>query len=166
VTPRIRRVHPDEGLRLRALRLEALADAPTAFGSTLAREQAFTEAVWHERATEGAAGGSRITYIAEDGDHWVGMVTGLLDLPDEPHPCLVGMYVQPAARARGVGGALVEAVLGWARRRGATRVGLWVTSTNLAAIGLYERSGFRVTGNTKPLDHTPSLSELQMVHDF
>src|SRR4029077_7858571 len=45
---KIRRIRPDEGLR--ALRLHALADAPEAFGLTLAREEAFPEEVWHERA--------------------------------------------------------------------------------------------------------------------
>ena len=49
----VRRVRPDEGLRLRALRLRALADAPWAFGSTFAREQAFAESVWHERTAQG-----------------------------------------------------------------------------------------------------------------
>ena len=60
---KIRRIRPDEGLRLRAL--HALADAPEAFGSTLAREEAFPEEVWHERAMGGAAGGDRVTFIAE-----------------------------------------------------------------------------------------------------
>jgi hypothetical protein len=41
----IRRIGPDGGLRLRALRPHALADAPTAFESTLAHEEAFPEDV-------------------------------------------------------------------------------------------------------------------------
>src|SRR5262245_23901545 len=49
----IRRIRADEGLRLRALRLRALADAPQAFGSTLAREHAFVDSTWHERAAGG-----------------------------------------------------------------------------------------------------------------
>ena len=79
MSPVVRRVRPDEGLRLRALRLRALADAPSAFGSTLAREEAFPDDVWQERATSGAAGEDRVTYVAEDGDRWVGMATGLMD---------------------------------------------------------------------------------------
>jgi len=50
----IRRIRADEGLRLKALRLRALADSPMAFGSTLAREQAYPDALWHERAATGA----------------------------------------------------------------------------------------------------------------
>lgn len=94
----VRRIRPDEGLRLRALRLRALADAPLAFGSTLAREEAFADEVWQDRADRGAAGEGRVTYVAEDGDWWVGMVTGLVDDPDEPRLEVVGMFVEPVAR--------------------------------------------------------------------
>jgi hypothetical protein len=96
----VRRVSPEEGLRLRALRLRALADTPAAFGSTLAREEAFADAVWHERATQGALGEISVTYVAGEGDRWVGMVTGLLDEADEPRPALVGS----SSRPRGGGG--------------------------------------------------------------
>jgi len=37
-----------------------------AFGSTLAREQAFAESVWHELAADAAAGTERVTFIAEE----------------------------------------------------------------------------------------------------
>jgi len=77
---KIRQTRPHEGLRLRALRLHALADAPTAFGSTLAREEAFPEHVWHERAANGAAGGDNVTFIAEQDERWVGMAIGLADI--------------------------------------------------------------------------------------
>jgi GNAT superfamily N-acetyltransferase len=162
----VRRIRPDEGLRLRTLRLRALADAPLAFGSTFAQEGAFSDEVWGERATHGAAGEDRVTYVAEYGDRWIGMATGLVDSPDDSRLALVGMFVEPDARGRGIGVALIEAVVAWARERGAAHLYLWVTSTNRPAIALYQRCGFRPTGKHKPIDHTPSLSEIQMVRDL
>jgi GNAT superfamily N-acetyltransferase len=165
MTVEVRRVRPDEGLRVRALRLQALADTPLAYGSTLAQEQAFDDAVWHERARHGAAGVNRITYVAEEGERWVGLVTGVCDEPNGPRFTLHGMFVEPAARGRGVGAALVGAVTGWARERGATRLYLGVTSTNHPAIRLYHRCGFRPTGQREPLRHTPAETVLEMVRD-
>src|SRR5262245_30116098 len=163
---RVRRIHPNEAQRLRTLRLQALADAPTAFSSTLAQEAAFDETVWRDRATHGAAGQDRVTYISEEGEQWIGMATGLALDRDAPNADLVGMFVEPGARGRGVGATLVEAVAEWARSRGAPRLLLWVTSTNHAAIRLYERCGFRPTGKSQPLDHSGLLTELEMVRDL
>lgn len=160
----VRRIRSDESLRLRALRLRALADAPSAFGSTLAREEAFHDEVWHERAAGGAAGEDRVTYIAEDGDRWIGMATGLTDAG--PRLDLVGMFVEPEARGREVGASLVQSIAAWAQGRGATQLHLWVTATNEPALRLYRRVGFRPTGSTQPLDHTPSLQEIEMVRDL
>src|SRR5262249_4141311 len=92
LTTEIRRIRPGEGLKLRALRLRALADTPMAFGSTLAREQAFPESVWHERAAGAAAGLGRATFIAAEADQWIGLATGLAEDPDglRHEPILVG----------------------------------------------------------------------------
>src|SRR5713101_7200883 len=101
----VRRIRADEGLRLRTLRLHALADAPTAFGSTLAREEAFPESVWHGRAARGAEGGDLVTFVAEQGGQWVGLATGLAEdreAPQLPGPVLAGMFVDGAERRRGV----------------------------------------------------------------
>jgi len=166
VTPAIRRIRPDEGPSLRALRLHALADAPMAFGSTLAREQAFTDDVWRERAERGAAGVDRVTFVTERDGRWLGIATGLSrdpDVPDDPRPALVAMFVCPEARGCGLGRALVDAVVGWARERNADGLTLWVTATNAAAIALYTRCGFRRTGKDKPLDHSPAVETIRMV---
>lgn len=136
MSPIIRRIRPDEGLRLRALRLRALADSPSAFGSTLAREEAFAEAVWRQRATGGALGENRVTCVAEEGGRWIGMATGILRDADDFQAELVGMFVEPAGRGRRVGVTLVEAVSGWARSRGLACLHLHVTSTNQAALAL------------------------------
>lgn len=165
----VRRIRTEEGLRLRALRLSALADAPMAFGSTLAREEAFSERVWDERAAGGATSNDRATFIAERDGEWIGLATGLAvdpDEPDRPEPVLVGMFVAPGARGRGVGAALVEAVASWARARGAVRLNLWVSAPNRPAIALYTRCGFQRTGESKPLAHTPSVTELRMTLDL
>jgi GNAT superfamily N-acetyltransferase len=161
----VRRIRADEGLRLRTIRLRALTEAPTAFGSTLAREQAFPESVWHERAGGGAAGADRATFIAEDADRWVGLATGLARHPEEPEhsPMLVGMFVDATQRGRGVGAALVEQVTAWARTLGAETLYLWATTTNRPAIALYERCGFEPTPVERPLEHTPPLREGLMV---
>jgi hypothetical protein len=60
VSPTVRRLRADEHALLRDLRLRALSDAPMAFGSTLAREEAFTPDVWQTRAAAGAPGRSNV----------------------------------------------------------------------------------------------------------
>jgi GNAT superfamily N-acetyltransferase len=165
-------------MALRALRLSALADAPMAFGSTLAEEQARREAVWRERAALGAAGDDRALYVAETDGRWVGMAAGVVEPPDPQSPTapsapppdplvsLVSMWVDPARRGQGIGAALVDAVARWAQTRGARHLELWVTTTNDAAIALYRRCGFHPTGETQPLDHTPSVLEMRMLRDL
>ena len=49
----VERVRAAEWRELRELRLRALADAPEAFASTLAREAAFPDDVWRQRAQGG-----------------------------------------------------------------------------------------------------------------
>ena len=169
MTPLIRRIRADESGPLRRLRLQALADAPLAFGSTLAREEAFTDEIWRDRARRGAAGQDGVTFVAEDGDRWVGLATGLREAGDDSRRerfVLVGMFVDPGARGRGVGSGLVQAVAGWARERGAARMYLEVTITNRPAIRLYQGCGFRPTGHRKPLEHTPALLEMEMVREM
>jgi GNAT superfamily N-acetyltransferase len=165
----IRRIRPDEGHRLRALRLHALADAPMAFSSSLAREQAFADDVWRERATDGASGIDRVTFVAEEDGRWVGLATGLLAAPSDSDgavPTLVGMFVDGSARRRGVGVALIESIARWVRDRGETRLVLWVSSDNEAAIALYHRCGFRPTGAARSLAHTPAHTEREMMRDL
>ena len=165
----IRRIRRDDGPSLRAFRLRALADAPMAFGSTLAGEAAFTDDVWRERAERGASGDDRITFVAEDNGRWVGIATGLAndsDVPGDPRPELVGMFVDREARGQGVGAALVNAVIDWARARRAGGLCLWVTATNGPAITLYERCGFKPTGERKPLAHSPALELFRMARDL
>ena len=160
----VRRVRAEEWERLRAIRLRALADTPMAFGSTLADEQAQPDEFWRGRAAGGAANDDRATCIAERDGAWVGIGTGVLEAggAGERPAWVFGMWVDPVVRRQGTAQALLRALAGWARERGADVLNLHVTETNAPAIALYERLGFRPTGATEPLPHTPSVREHHM----
>jgi GNAT superfamily N-acetyltransferase len=164
----IRRIRSDEGLKLRAVGLRALADSPLAFGSTLAREESFPDAIWHERAARGAAGENAVTIVAEQDGLLVGMATGLLggESPDHIQPTIVGVFVEGAARRQGVGLGLVGNIVYWARGRGSARLYVWITSGNAAAMALYGRCGFELTGARRPSAHGAGLAELEMALDL
>jgi len=160
----IRRIRADEGLQLKALRLRALADSPMAFGSTLAREQAYSDALWHERAASGAAGDKVVTFVADDDNRLLGMAAGLAADAESPQdPIMVGVFVDGTLRRQGIGAALVKKVIDWARARGSARLLIWITAGNEPALALYRRYGFRATGVKRPTTHTPNLVENEMV---
>jgi len=140
---------------LREIRLQALRDAPYAFASTHAGEAAFAEDEWYRRATRD---GSFLAFLPEVSP--AGLGGGYLEAPDTVE--LIGMYVRPQARGRGVGEAIIEAVAGWAIQQGAATMHLWVTETNKPARLLYERCGFTVTAERQPLPSNPALGEIGM----
>ena len=59
---------------------------------------------------------------------------------------LTALWVDPGFRGQGVGSALVDGVVDWARGKGFNQVLLWVTEVNQDARRLYERQGFALTG--------------------
>lgn len=65
--------------------------------------------------------------------------------------------VEPAARGLGIGKALVEACLRFARSAGYRKVTLWTQSNLDAARHIYERVGFRKVGETPHVSWGASL---------
>jgi GNAT superfamily N-acetyltransferase len=141
---------------LRELRLRALADAPDAFASTLQQEEAFPEQVWRQRA-EGGAGS--VNFIACEDGAGIGMAAIFAEAGTPGRTHLVGMWVHPQHRRRGVAQALVEQAVRWAEERRAREVVLWVVDHNIAARKLYERVGFQPTGEHQPLPSNTALTE-------
>lgn len=153
----VRAVSEDEWSVLRSVRLQALADAPSAFGSTLAAEEQFTEERWRERAAGSST--SRL-FLAWRGDEAVG-IAGCIDEGDGSAQ-LVSVWVRPDHRARGVGRVLSNAALDFASDHGLTIIRLWVTEGNASARRLYERLGFTPTGKLQPLPSDPALWEHEL----
>jgi ribosomal protein S18 acetylase RimI-like enzyme len=139
----LRTLEPDDWPVWRELRLAALAEAPDAFGSTLAdwTGAGDREERWRARLE---IPGARDVVAVLDG-HPVGMVTGV---PAEEGASaeLISMWVSPVARGRGVGDLLIGAVERWAAQRHARTLRLSVMPDNGQAIALYERHGFADIG--------------------
>jgi GNAT superfamily N-acetyltransferase len=154
----VREASTEEWQVLRDIRLAALLDAPDAFDSTYEEQAACQEAEWRHRIASGS------TFFAflpgANGTDPAGLVRGFQDMPGTVE--LVSLWVRPQARGRGVGDALVAAVIDWAKARKAGSVHLWLTEANFYARLLYERCGFSLTGERQPLPSNPDLIEVGM----
>lgn len=143
------------------VRLRALQDTPQAFGSTYAREAAFSDAEWLQRAKRWN-GETGIGFLAIDDGTPCGIAGAFLNEDDRTRALLVSMWTAPTHRRKAIGRRLVDQVLEWARLRNATTLLLMVTCTNDPAIRFYKRLGFTRTGRTEPYPNDPALIEYEM----
>ena len=151
----IRRATEDDWQVVHDVRLEALQQAPFAFGSTYERERHFDEQTWRGRLSNPDGP----TFLALDRDVPMG-IDGVYAEEGEHH--LVAMWVAPDARRSGVGAALTQAVIDWVAARGERRLLLGVAEDNDPARKLYESLGFRFTGHAEPLHSDPTRRTLEM----
>jgi GNAT superfamily N-acetyltransferase len=137
------------------VRLAALRDAPYAFGSTFQAEVGVSEENWRNRLAD------RTRFVAQSEGEVVGTVGG----GGSDHSrtaALTALWVDPQARGRGIGEALVTAVLDWAKDFGYEHVVLWVVDGNSSAQRLYERSGFKRTGAAQTVRPGDARVEYEM----
>jgi len=162
--PAIRTLFPADWPLYRDLRLAALAESPEAFGSTLAEEAARPDDAWSARLAAPALGDYRHArpFVAELDGTPVGLAWVKLDTPDAAAASLYQVWVAPQARGQGVGAALLDAAIAWARARRATALHLGVTAGDGAAARLYLRAGFVDVGAPELRPGT-DLSEQAMV---
>jgi ribosomal protein S18 acetylase RimI-like enzyme len=133
----VRRIGEDGWREWRAMRLEALATDPAAFGSTLADWSGPNdlESRWRARLA-----GSPLSVLLDVHGRTAGMV-GAFGAGAAIE--LVSLWVAPWARGRGLGESAIAAVVDFADGRD---VVLSVRTANEAAIRLYERCGFTDDG--------------------
>jgi ribosomal protein S18 acetylase RimI-like enzyme len=133
----LRRLGAEDAAAYREIRLEALADSPHAFSSTLESEQGEPLDRFAARLADdfvlGAFSGPRLIGVA-------GFY--VQSKPKHRHKGMLwGMYVRPDHRAAGIGRKLVEAIIEHARQH-VELLQLFVVSDNAPARGLYASLGF------------------------
>jgi GNAT superfamily N-acetyltransferase len=155
----LRRLGREDWRILRAVRLEALGDAPSAFGSTLAEESGYPDAWWQEGVERlpWFPGVTMAWFVVEIEETVVGVAGGVPPREDDDCSQLISMWVRPDQRGSGRGDELVRAVIDWAQTIGAAGVRLDVADGNDRARRFYERAGFVATGHSRPLHSNPSV---------
>ena len=161
----IRPVRADEWREVRALRLSALQDADAAIAFLDSYDDAASrpDEFWQQRTAAASieAGADAVArqFVAVTAEGaWVGTLAVLVERAGErdfegveirrPAGGIVGVYVDPEFRGRGVIQPLFDAALDWVRERGLDYARLYVHSDNSRARRAYERAGFRPTGVT------------------
>ncbi|MBK7974269.1 MAG: ribosomal protein S18-alanine N-acetyltransferase [Deltaproteobacteria bacterium] len=106
-------------------------------------------------------------YVARSPRHRDGALLGFAVVRVVADECeVLTVAVDPKARRRGVGRALLERALGDAQRRGATRAHLEVRAGNRAAIALYALLGFGERGLRARYYVNPTEDALLMTADL
>lgn len=143
----IRRLTTADAPAYRALRLQGLREHPEAFTSSWEEDEAQPLAATEARL----ASPHQLLWGAVDGGALRGIVgLELLRRAKERHKArVVGMYVPAGLAGRGIGGALLQALLAHARQARLGDLVLTVTEGNASALNLYRKLGFEAFG-TEP----------------
>ncbi len=161
----IRRLGPPDAAAYRALMLDSYAADPDAFTATVDEREPLPLSWWRARVSD-AASPPEVVFSAVADDRLVG-AAGLKfgSRPRTRHSAaIVGVAVRPSFRCCGVGRALIEAALEYARAAPEiVVVGISVLEPNAPARRLYEAAGFRAFG-TEPFAVADGPGFVSVVH--
>jgi len=140
----VKKLGEDDWETYRDIRLEALKNDPSAFGSCYSEEEKFPENKWRERIKN--------ALFAMDGKKAVGTIVVFFEnynnLKHIAH--IYGVYVKPDYRGKGVSKMLMGAALENIKsNKEIIKVKLEVNAKQKPAYELYKKYGFKKIGITK-----------------
>ncbi|MBV1774143.1 GNAT family N-acetyltransferase [Burkholderiaceae bacterium DAT-1] len=162
---RIVRIDPEQWALLRSLRLQALQDAPYAFGKRYEEIAERRDEFWQTHTRHYAESNDSATFILCREGNPVGMIGALLEGGRADHAFVCAMWVSPNYRRGGAGQRLVDIATRWLADQGAERINAWIAEGNPRAIQFYERIGFVQTDQTRPLKGMPAVNERLLAFD-
>lgn len=142
----IRNAAISDAALFRELRLEALENHPTAFGSDYTENALKPAKFWEERVSFNED--EQAIFFAEKHGQLIGMAGIFRSLSKKNlHSAnIFGVYVRPNWRGHRISQTLVKACLDWAKLKSIIIVKLAVVTSNRSAIHTYQQCGFVMYG--------------------
>ena len=145
----------------KAIRLESLKMAPSAFANTFADWSSLSDEAWLDRM--------KIPVFAMLKGHEPVGIMGLMLQRGERRShraTIIMVYLRESERGSGLANDLLQAVMSFAKEVGVRQLELNVNHTNARAIRFYERHGFERVGKIPAalIDDGNEVDELIMVH--
>lgn len=145
----------------KAIRLESLKMAPSAYASTFADWSSLSDEEWLERM-------KTPVFTVLKGGEPIGIM-GLMPQRGENRShraTIIMVYLRESERGAGLADELLKAVMDFAKEGGVRQLELNVNHTNARAIRFYERHGFEMVGRIPAalIDEGQEMDELIMVH--
>ncbi|MDG4656784.1 GNAT family N-acetyltransferase [Ectobacillus antri] len=143
----VKLLQPDDAAGYWKLRLEALKNHPTAFGTSY--EEALQRVNPIQQIAERFANTGEYTFGAFVEGELIGVVTLMQEKAKKfcHRATILAMYVTPEKRGRGVAKALLQAAIKRAQEvESIIKINLTVVSENVSAKALYQNLGFQVFG--------------------
>ena len=153
----IRATEPADWQDLKATRLAALLDAPTAFGASHASAAALTDEDWQQRAVSTP---QRTFVLAYAGSQPIGIAAHVVSLNGEAS--LQAMWVKREYRGMAIAAGLVEAVKQLCVAGRQSRLVLDVAPDNARAAAFYKKQGFVFLPEWEPLESHPHIQVQKM----
>ncbi|PTQ96701.1 acetyltransferase (GNAT) family protein [Mucilaginibacter yixingensis] len=123
----------------KTMRLEALQLEPGVFGSSYARESAFTDEEWLARLSSDKS----VSMGLFCGEGMIGITGVVIDWDDDTRGIMVQSYIQKEYRGRGLSNLLYNIRLEWARNKGLRSLRIGHKESNLASKAANQRHGFK-----------------------
>lgn len=143
----VKPMSPDQWQLYKAVRCAALAEAPYAFSSTLEGALERSDEDWARITRQYASDPKGTTFFAFENEIPCAMSACVMD-GDEAE--MLAVWVDPAYRRKGVGGALLDFASEWSKSQGAELLKVGVFDDNPGALAFYRSAGFSDRGETKP----------------
>ncbi|PIY60326.1 hypothetical protein COY95_02355 [Candidatus Woesearchaeota archaeon CG_4_10_14_0_8_um_filter_47_5] len=148
------KLSPDRWEEYRDLRLEALQNDPSVFGSSYEEEKSLPEDEWRKRIANALFAVADSTPAGMP----VGMIVCVFNRNNKTRHIahIFGVYVKKDYRNQGIGGRLIERAVSLIKKNTENGEGTEITKIRLAvnpeqkaAVSLYKKHGFEIVGRYK-----------------
>ena len=145
----ISKLNPSEWSKYKKLRLEALKNEPSSFGSSYEDSLKLPDNTWREQLQKSQDEDSNVMFFAKDDNHPIGMIGAFWKNKEKTKHIgnIFGVYVDPKYRSKGIGKLLMEAILNKLNNMPQIeKIKLSVVTQQTSALKLYEKYGFKSIG--------------------